>query len=95
MEPCPTCGGRQYLLDQTYGEADIPDGWTPVQACDACSTDLSDEDAAKKAAREHRTTYEWFEPERQGDDPGVGDWAIEGHPYASLKDVHSAINPQP
>jgi hypothetical protein len=26
-EPC-------YLIDQSYGYADIPDGWTPVQAND-------------------------------------------------------------
>lgn len=79
---CSECGHTGYLIDQTYGAADIPDGWTPVQRCDTCQTFLDDEDAARAAGAARGAAVEWFEPEREPlgddyDDAGPGDWAIE------------------
>jgi hypothetical protein len=73
MSSCATCGGTGYLLDQTYGLADIPAGWIPVQRCDACERLDSDEQAATVAAETVRAHgLELF----VGDDEDLGDWAI-------------------
>lgn len=86
---CPTCAGRGYLLDQTYGYADLPDGWTPVQACGECQQIRDDQDAAVNAAYDlaglvwvadmaHLTQYVAYFPgtEIPGLDQEPGDWAI-------------------
>jgi hypothetical protein len=44
---CPT-----YLLDFTYGAADIPEGAIPVQRCDECAVFDGDGDAAQAAMDE-------------------------------------------
>src|SRR5690606_38956102 len=49
VETCVECAGTGWLLDQAYGIASIPAGWTPVQACDQCGRYL-DADAAYAAA---------------------------------------------
>lgn len=69
---CDACGGAGYLLGQTYGEADIPAGWTPVQACDLC-IQCDDEHAAAVAAGARDTVACYYEP---ADIAGLGDWAI-------------------
>lgn len=43
------CAG--FLLEQSYGTAEIPEDWTPVQACDDCNKFETDEDAANAAAQ--------------------------------------------
>lgn len=48
---CPGCSGAGFLLNQTYGYADIPDGWTPVQRCDECAVFDGDRSASAAAAR--------------------------------------------
>jgi hypothetical protein len=78
---CSECKHTGYLLDQGYGCAEIPEGWIPVQACDACCT-LSDEKAAQTAAAHHGVEFDRFESQAElvGDeifDGGPGDWAIK------------------
>lgn len=70
IETCVECAGRGWLLDQAYGVAFIPPGWTPVQACDQCGRYL-DADAAYAAADHHGTIAGYFAAR---DEPG--DWAI-------------------
>lgn len=76
------CAGTGYLLDQTYGEADIPEDWCPVQACDACKLAADDEEAAMYAANavddiDHRVYYAFFPGGVDEDnEPLLGDWAI-------------------
>lgn len=59
---CTVCAKTGYLLDQTYGHADIPTGWTPVQRCDTCDTFAGDYEAALSAAADHDTIEGWFDP---------------------------------
>lgn len=76
---CSVCHGTGYLLGQTYGDVDIPDGWTPVQRCDTCSMFDSDEAAAWTAcAVEAAHGCELFIeiPADHESDPPLGDWAI-------------------
>jgi hypothetical protein len=86
---CPACEDRGYLVDQTYGAADIPEDWTPVQACDGCEIgrDMTDEQAAMCAANDRddidrRVYFAYFPGYGHGDDPDdgdpdePGDWAI-------------------
>jgi len=49
---CTICKDAGYLWDQSYGYAEMPDGWVPVQSCDgpAHRPMMSDEDAARAAA---------------------------------------------
>lgn len=79
-DKCEECSdnGSGYLLDQTYGEADVPEGWTPVQACDVCQRFTTDEAAARYAARRLGGPIDWYPPAEpdDGDEPGHGDWAI-------------------
>lgn len=74
------CSGSGFLWDQTYGEADIPEGWTPVQRCDLCEK-YPDDEAAARAAAELDTEAEWCEPPTiviadEFHDAGHGDWAV-------------------
>lgn len=81
MSPCAICGGRGYLLDQTHGQAVIPAGWTPVQACDACSLCGGDDEAALFAGLHYRVPLMWFDgpvDEDGYDEPG--DYAIQWVP---------------
>lgn len=71
----PCCGGTGYLLRQEYGFADIPDGWIPVQRCDACQLFEGDDDAAKEAATVYATTFKFFD----GEYGAPGDYAIHWH----------------
>lgn len=48
-EHCSVCNNVGYLLGQTYGTAEIPEGWTPVQACDTCMAFSTDGLAAWSA----------------------------------------------
>lgn len=50
---CDICGGTGYLLEQTYGYADVPVDWTEVQRCDTCKAFEGDGYAAEKAAADH------------------------------------------
>lgn len=83
-EPCDLCAGTGYLIDQTYGTADIPEDWTPVQACDQCEDGqaMSDEEAAMCAANDRddidrRVHYAYFPGALNHDDEREpGDWAI-------------------
>lgn len=66
------------LIDQTYGEAGIPEGWVPVQRCDACDVFDGDEAAARWVSmhlteRFVRGTVAWFAAD---EDDGHGDWAV-------------------
>jgi hypothetical protein len=79
------CGNTGYLLNQAYGYAAIPDGWTPVQACDDCKRFATDEDAAIQASRDTNVgstqyvSFSYFKAETDADDEGEdhpGDWAI-------------------
>lgn len=73
------CGDKGYLLDQGYGRADIPVGWTPVQACDSCSLFPGDEEAATAAAAVCSAgRFQYFPgvPDDDEDDVPPGDWAI-------------------
>lgn len=70
--------GAGWLLDQTYGEADIPQGWTPVQACDTCKVFRYDSDAARAAAAYHgNLVVKCFPavPDPEGE-RGHDEWAI-------------------
>ena len=86
VEPCDQCDDMGYLIDQTYGNADVPEDWRPVQACDSCFIGKSrtDEDAAMCAANDRddidqRVHYAYvpggYEDE-DGDVRAPGDWAI-------------------
>lgn len=75
-EPCECASG--YLLNQEYGFADIPVGWTPVQRHDICDRFEGDGDAAEAAARDKggvAVAFFMAEPYRGEDLPG--DYAIE------------------
>jgi hypothetical protein len=82
---CVECGGGGYLVGQGYGYADIPDGWTPVQRCDACSEQVGDDEAADRAAAAHGgVAVAYFLSTEEStdatvDDNGVypGDYAIQ------------------
>lgn len=73
-EPCDLCHDTGFLADQTYGDADIPVDWIPVQACDTCQK-LDGDEAAATALDEMNGTSSrrWFPPE---DPEGCGDWAV-------------------
>jgi hypothetical protein len=74
---CIECRNTGYLLGQSYGYSEIPDGWTPVQACATCLL-LDDEKAAEDAARELGTTARYFEdPNVDDDEDWMGEWAIK------------------
>lgn len=82
---CGACEDTGFLLNQEYGTADIPEGWTPVQACDACNRFETDEDAAIQAARDKNVgstqyvSFSYFKAKPDPDDEGEdrpGDWAI-------------------
>lgn len=73
------CADTGYLLNQTYGCAEIPMGWTPVQACDVCRRFTEDEDAARAAAETAGPTIiaAYFRGVPTLEDfPPPGDWAI-------------------
>lgn len=81
----------KYLIGQSYGNAEIPAGWTPVQANDEHPDRLDDEDAARLAAHELGTTvipvlyFEGYRPDGTFDDGTFedhfpGDWAIRWTP---------------
>lgn len=73
-EPCDTCDGQGFLGDQTYGDADIPEGWISVQACDTCKVFDDDEDAAAALDKLNGTdSRRWFPPVEPD---GCGDWAV-------------------
>lgn len=68
-----------YVLDQTYGFADIPEGWTPVQAHDVCERFEGDAEAAAHAAHDKGTVAQYFFAEQDEDNPDEfvpGDYAI-------------------
>jgi hypothetical protein len=66
--PCTECG-TGYLLHQTYGFAEVPEGWTEVQRCDTCSVFDGDLNAARAAAEDKGDVAWGFFP--AGDDlPG-------------------------
>lgn len=46
LDGCGVCGGLGYLVDQSYGACDLPDGAVPVQRCDECQRWAGDDDAA-------------------------------------------------
>jgi hypothetical protein len=79
-------GGAGYLLDWSYGAADIPDDWTPVQRCDQCQRFEGDDDAAMAAAAAHgnvEVAY-WYQLD-EDDRPAIvgdfcGDYAIRWTP---------------
>ena len=50
-DACDVCMGFGFLVGQTYEKAPIPDGWVPVQRCDACAVFDGDDDAAAEYAR--------------------------------------------
>ena len=78
MEERCVCGDTGFLLNQTYGEAEIPDGWTPVQACDECRRFASDEEAAHAASQAMAAAVEWFPGTVDEDGEELhGEWAIE------------------
>ncbi len=77
------------LVDQTYGVAEIPEGWVPVQANDDfihnVGSPVDDEDAARLLAIEWGTEYRYFpgtmSPEGYEYEVGSvehepGDWAV-------------------
>ena len=75
-EPCAICHGAGYLLDQSYGAADVPEDWLPVQACDACELgrSINDETAAHRAqndadAIDRRVYCGWFPGPHRGRGP--------------------------
>lgn len=74
-EVCDQCQGTGYLVDQTYGYAIVPAGYTPVQRCDQCSRFEGDEDATRAFAASFRQTRPvmWC-PSSTGAQPG--DWAV-------------------
>lgn len=71
-ERCIECADG-VLLNQEYGFADIPEGWTPVQRCDTCRQYDSDELAARAAAGTWNAKYAFF----PANDDEPGDWAID------------------
>lgn len=74
---CAICDGRGYVLDQTYGEARIPAGFVPVQACDTCDVLPNDWWAATLAdLRQGTVSVRWCPPEPDDDETLHGDWAI-------------------
>lgn len=83
-ENCPQCSNVGYLLGQTYGTAEIPDGWTPIQACDTCQAFESDGLAAWSAKLAHQAPATAYFPSAIDDDlvagsmssEGQGEWAI-------------------
>lgn len=78
-ETCEECHHTGFLLDQTYGCAEVPDGWTPVQRCDTCRFFDDDEDAAKAAAiAKGDVPVGYFSGGTDEDDGEIlpGDWAI-------------------
>ena len=88
---CDVCAGLGYLLEQTYGFADPPDGWTFVQRCDACARFDGDESAARAAADAlvlGPDDVAWW-PAPTGEDPDdppselPGDWAIRNVPSSA------------
>lgn len=71
---CEVCQGLGFLLGQTYGAVDLPDGFTAVQRCDSCGRYDGDGDAAHGASRATMRARRWFPletPEGQ-----LGDWAL-------------------
>lgn len=81
QEACGTCHGTGYLLDQTYGNVELPSGWVPVQACDECGV-FTDDEAVKAAAAERGVAYGyWGAVPEEFDDDRPGDWGIfwSGH----------------
>lgn len=56
--PCVQCGGKGYLEDQTYGEAEIPWDYVPIQRCDTCQVIDGDESAAHAYARDQIRMYQ-------------------------------------
>ncbi len=62
------------LVDQTYGYADIPDGWVPVQADDSSQEgrSISDQIAAARLSAAWGTEDRYFSTGT--DEPG--DWAV-------------------
>lgn len=80
------CEDLGYLLEQEYGYAEIPEGWTPVQSCDLCQR-FDDEEAANAAAQQivaeglaPNVVVKWFPGVAPEDDDSgeeyPGDWAI-------------------
>lgn len=82
MSVCDACGGLGYLLEMTSGRGDVPEGWSPVQACGQCSAGrgMSDEEAARYATSDRddidRPLYHAFFPGDGDDVHDVGEWAI-------------------
>jgi hypothetical protein len=82
IDHCAQCEGTGYLLDQSYGLIDVPNGWRTVQACDECQRWDGDQTAAREACHQvEGNAYAYF-PAHDPTEPG--DWAI----YApDLEDV--------
>ena len=66
---CDACAGDGYLLEQSYGLAPVPAGWSPVQRCDNCRAFESDEAAAAQAAFDRGWHLAYFAGP-------PGDWAV-------------------
>lgn len=88
-EHCSVCNNVGYLLGQTYGTAEIPEGWTPVQACDTCMAFSTDGLAAWSAKLALQAAGVAYFPSAIDDDvvvafggmvgegsEGQGEWAI-------------------
>jgi hypothetical protein len=89
--PCTECL-HGALPNQTYGNADIPPGTTPVQACDTCSRTMSDQAAAATLARIWGTTYGYAE----APDPNEpGDWWVTNPAQTNTATVTHLTGPPP
>lgn len=69
---------------QTYGEAELPEGAVPVQACDICKTfegddeQTADEQAARDYAQRHAGTVGYVEGDRDDDGEQLhGEWFVQ------------------
>jgi hypothetical protein len=64
------------LIDQTYGAADVPDGWLAVQADDDMPATFGDDQAAALAVAEAWGTEYRYVGATDGDGDECGDWIV-------------------
>lgn len=78
--PCGECDGRGWIVE-TYDEAELPDGFVPITACQHCGAIDDDQVAARKAADDHHGGSVAFFPggpvEGDSSEYGHGDWAVK------------------